>query len=136
MLSPRAFETQPEYLSALLVDLQHGSDTDPPRLIVSGEVDAVSAAELREACAEVLDRHQPTSIVVDLHGVTFVDSVGIRTLLLCHADAQRMDCCLTITRPQPPVYRVLQITALLEHLGVADPKPREESPAERAGWSH
>jgi hypothetical protein len=78
MLSPRAFETQPEYLSALLVDLQYGSDTDPPRLIVSGEVDAVSAAELREACAEVLDRHQPSSLVVVVPGGEC--AIGVRCL--------------------------------------------------------
>jgi anti-anti-sigma factor len=63
---------------------------------------------------------------MDLHGVSFLDSAGIHALVLCQADAQHVDCQITLTNPQPVVYRVLQVTGLLGHFGLAEPRPAED----------
>ena len=60
---------------------------------------------------------------MDLHGVTFLDAAGIRALVLCQADARQVDCQITLTQPQPVVYRVLEITGLLAHFGLTTPPP-------------
>jgi anti-anti-sigma factor len=114
MASGFAYDTQREYLPDLLID----ADTAPPAMIVSGDLDAVNADLLRTAVADVLRRHRPEHIDMDMHGVTFLDSAGIRALLLCQSDAQRADCRITLTRPCPGVYRVLEVTGLLDHFGL------------------
>jgi anti-anti-sigma factor len=85
---------------------------------VSGELDALSADLLRTAVADVLRRHRPERIDMDLHGVTFLDSAGIRALLLCQSDAQRAGSRVTLSRARPGVHRVLEITGLLDHFGL------------------
>jgi anti-anti-sigma factor len=99
------------------------SDNEPPRIFVFGEVDALTAGQLQKAVVEVLRDRRPRCIEMDLHGVSFLDAAGIRALLLCQADAQRVDCQIMLTEPQPVVYRVLQITRLLEHFRLTEPPP-------------
>ena len=55
---------------------------------------------------------------MDLSGVSFLDSSGIRALLLCHADAEQASCRMTITDAHRMVYQVLEITCLLDHFGL------------------
>jgi len=58
---------------------------------------------------------------LDLAGVTFLDSAGIRGLLLCLADARQMDCEFALRNTPTAVYPVLQVAGLLEHFGLANP---------------
>jgi anti-sigma B factor antagonist len=125
------FDAQPGDQPSLLVDL-HGSDTDSPRMLVFGEVDALSAAHLHKAVGDVLRDQRPRRIEMDLHGVSFLDSAGIHALVRCQADAQQVDCRITLSKPQPVVYRVLQVTGLLEHFGLTEPPPTDKP---RAGTS-
>jgi anti-anti-sigma factor len=120
----------------LVVDLQC-SDTEPPRMVVFGELDELSADRLQKAVGDVLRHHRPRCIEMDFHGVTFLDSVGIRTLLFCQADARQVDCQIRLTSPEPMVYQVLQITGLLDHFGLAAPQPsngRDETAAMDHRW--
>ena len=125
MDSQQPFAARPEDQSSLLVELQRDGDTEPPRMVVSGEVDAVSAAQLQKAVVGVLRQHRPSRIDLDFDQVTFLDSAGIRALVLCHADAKQVDCKLMVTRPRHMVYRVLEITGLLEYLCVTGPEPSD-----------
>ena len=126
-----SFDAQPGDQPSLLVDL-HCSATDSPRMLVFGEVDALSAGQLHKAVGDVLRDQRPRRIEMDLHGVSFLDSAGIHTLVLCQADAEQVDCRITLSKPQPVVYRVLQVTGLLEHFGLTTPPPADEP---RAGTS-
>ncbi len=93
-------------------------------MVVFGDVDTVNAARLHKDFIEVLRHHQPSRIEMDFHGVNFLDSAGIRVLLLCEADARQVGCRITLTDPQPPVRQVLRMTGLLEHFGLAGPGTR------------
>jgi anti-anti-sigma factor len=104
---------------SLLVDVHGGDDTQAPRIAVAGEVDMLTAPAVQEAVVDVLHHRHPRRIEIDLRGVTFLDSAGIRTLLMCHADARQEDCLLTVVDPHPRVYRVLQITGLLGFFALA-----------------
>jgi anti-anti-sigma factor len=119
MASGFAYDAQRDFRP----DLQIDADTAPPGMTVSGELDAVNADELRSAVADVLRRHRPERVDIDMHGVTFLDSAGIRALLLCQAEAQRVDCRITLSRPRPGVYRVLEVTGLLDHFGLQARRP-------------
>ena len=83
---------------------------DPERggtvLRVSGELDLVTEPELEAALAEVTA--QP--IRIDLSGLAFMDSTGLRALL----SAAREYPALQISGPlQPPVQRLLELTQTL-----------------------
>jgi anti-anti-sigma factor len=103
---------------SLLVDVNGSDDAPVQRIAVAGEVDMLSAPAVQEAVVDVLHRRHPRRIEIDLRGVTFLDSAGIRTLLICHDDAEQENCSLTVVDPHPRVYRVLQITGLLGHFAV------------------
>jgi anti-anti-sigma factor len=118
MPSDHMFDVQSDGRFSLLVSPDDGTDTDATQVILSGEVDALSADLLTETVADILSRRRPRRVEIDLDGVTFLDSAGIKAMLRCHADAQQADCRLALTAPRAMVYRVLEITGLLEHFGV------------------
>jgi anti-anti-sigma factor len=134
MYSERSFDLPTEDQPWLLVELQ-GSGSVPPRMVVSGEIDALTAAQLQKAVVDVLRHQRPAGIEMDLSGVTFLDSAGIRALVLCQADARQVECQITLTNPQPIVYRTLQITGLLEHFGLAKSQPSDRPLSAMAGAS-
>jgi anti-anti-sigma factor len=115
---------------SLLVDLQFDVEPDGARMVLSGDLDALNAERLQKAVLEVL-RHQPHSLDLDLSGATFLDAAGISALLLCKADAEQVECPMTLSNPSFMAYRVLEVVGLLDHFGVATP-PGSGSPARRA----
>ena len=63
-------------MDMLRISQEHGT---PPVLRVRGELDLLTADELRSALAEALAAD--ATVVVDLDGVTFVDACGLRVIL-------------------------------------------------------
>ena len=128
-------------------------DTTPRRLAVFGELDAATADDLREAVAEVLraevlradvlradvlraevlQADSLTSSVVDLDlaGLSFADSAGVRCLLVCRENAARAGCRLRLVDPCPAVRRVLEMTGVIQLVEVtgAAPEPATIGPA-------
>jgi anti-sigma B factor antagonist len=93
---------------------QHGRRTV---LVLSGELDLVSAPRLRNAIASL--RSEATDeVVVDLSDLTYIDSVGIGLLV---ASRRRLDAegrSFSVRNPAPQVLRLLEITGLVEYLGL------------------
>jgi len=123
MNSVHITDTVSEDRHSVLVDAPGG---EPPRMVVYGEVDGPNAVPLRKAVVDLLRRERPSSVEMDLHGVTFLDSSGIRALLLCRADAEQLGCEFRLTEPSPTAYQVLHITGLLEHFGLNDLSPGDD----------
>ena len=112
-----------------LIEIRHADDEDGPlRLLISGDVDEISARHLQQCLIDVLRREPPRDIRVDVSGVTFLDAAGIEALLRCQADARQLECRLFLTDPTPMTYRVLQIAGLLEQFGLARPRPDGHGP--------
>ena len=103
-------------------------DAEAARMVLSGEIDSVSAGELHRAVVEVLRHHRPRRIDLDLADVSFLDAGGTKALVLCQSDARQMDCRIRLTNVRPAVYQVLHITGLVEHFGV----PWQQPPPRRA----
>ena len=59
-------------------------------------------------------------VVVDLAGVDFIDSTGLRCLLKARRDAEGRGTTVRYVHPQPLVVRLLDITGTRHHLGLAD----------------
>lgn len=99
--------TQPE-------DLLTISSTDAG-LSASGEVDAHTAPTL----AAAIDAAGP-SVDLDLSGVGFVDSSGLRVLIDAHQRLAEAGGALRLTGVSDAVRRLLEISGVTEYLDVAD----------------
>ena len=100
-----------------LVTIEVSGDSATPILTVVGEVDSSSAPALRTRLDAVLDGGA-TTVTVDLHGVTFLDSAGLCVLAAAHRRAVRTGVRLRILASSRAVVRPLQITGLFDLLDV------------------
>jgi anti-anti-sigma factor len=108
----------------LIIEVESDGDAAPVRMIVSGDLDCLSAEQLRAAFLDVLRRHRPMRVEMSMRNVKFLDSAGIRALVLCRDDAELADCQVTLVQTPATVHRVLEITGLLTYFGVDGPAER------------
>ncbi|WP_433302207.1 STAS domain-containing protein [Actinoplanes sp. CA-030573] len=87
----------------------------------SGEIDVENAYEIREAVATQLAEGRPTRIELNLHNVTFIDSVGISALVAAFQLAAVSEVKLVVTRPSRFAHRQLWVTGLLGLFGNPTP---------------
>lgn len=79
-------------------------------LAVAGEIDTQTTDELRVAVDDLDVAHR--TLVLDLHGVEFVDSSGLGALLGIKKQQERAGGRLLLTRLSPPVARIIEITRM------------------------
>lgn len=84
-----------------------------------GEID-IATAEVLEDRIERAERTSPKAVVVDLNGLAFMDSSGLRVLIsaLKRAEDAGRGFAL-VCEPDRPVYRLLQISGVGEMTRVA-----------------
>ena len=117
----------------LLIDEARRGDAVVLRL--RGELDLRSAANLRLQLAEVV-RRCDADVLLDLEGVTFIDSTGLAAMLNALRRLTRAGRRLMLVCPDGPVLRILRLTRLdgtfsvyefvedaLEALGGQEPSP-------------
>lgn len=103
------------------------------QISVRGEIDLDNAYLIREAVDGALNGDRPSRIVIDLAGVTMIDSVGIGTLVSCFHTAAASTVRLLVTGPSTMVYRQLWISGLVGLLGLPTPTPDGGREAAGAG---
>jgi anti-anti-sigma factor len=94
-------------------------DGDVHTICLFGELDLATA----DGVADEIGRVQATdalSIVVDLSGLTFMDSTGVRLMLNAHARSRADANRLTMLRGGLAVQRVLQLCGVDRLLPFAD----------------
>jgi anti-sigma B factor antagonist len=103
-----------EGISALDVATSPGQGDGQWQVQVRGEVDVATSPQLQNELAELLSR-DARNLVVDMSGVTFIDSSGLGVLveILERLQAQQGDA-IVLRRMQEPVRRVFEITGLTE----------------------
>ena len=92
-------------------------------LNLSGELDLATVGELEDALRTRLEAGE--DVVVDLRGLAFMDSSGVRALVGAHQSAEGGDGSLTIVRaPQgSEVDRVIDVSGIATALGMVDEPP-------------
>jgi anti-sigma B factor antagonist len=93
----------------LTVQVDQGDD--PLVIRAFGEVDIASARTLEESLRQVLGRDH-SSIILDLAGVSFIDSTGLRVLLWAVAHSRENGDRLRIRCGSAAVCRVIEVTGL------------------------
>ncbi|MFN8123781.1 MAG: STAS domain-containing protein [Thermoleophilia bacterium] len=81
-------------------------------LRLTGELDLATAPDVL-AAVEAATGDGTSRLVLDMSGVSFIDSTGVRTLLEANRVAGND---LSLLAPSPAVTRVLELTELRGHL--------------------
>jgi anti-sigma B factor antagonist len=91
-------------------------------LSLKGELDLASAQRL-EAELEGLQAEKPALLVADLRQLAFIDSSGLRVILVAAERAGREERRFVVVRGSPEVDRVLEITGADRQLELVSSPP-------------
>src|SRR5881227_2008128 len=100
---------------------------DTIHLLLSGELAIASAPSIEEALRDA-EAQSPPVLLIDLRGLQFMDSTGLRTILSADARARDAGRRLVIVQGDENIQRVFQVTRLYERVEiVSDPADVEPS---------
>lgn len=88
---------------------------------LEGELDVAGSAQLDAELDRIIADHAPATIVLDLSDLEFMDSTGLRLVVLADARAKEEGRRLALVRGNPTVHRVFEITRMAERLDFEDP---------------
>jgi anti-sigma B factor antagonist len=88
-------------------------------MTLRGELDLASAPALAQEL-ETLQLTDAPLIVLDVRGLEFIDSTGLRVILAANTRAQEGGHEFALTHVQPQLQRLLTITHVSEHLRIID----------------
>ena len=105
---------------------------DTLEVVLEGELDIASVddAQRRVAAAE---RRAPSLLVIDLSNLTFVDSSGVRVLLLADDRARAVGRRLAVRLGTGPALRVFAALGLVEKFEVLPPRCGDRTPDQATG---
>jgi anti-sigma B factor antagonist len=90
-----------------------------PVVAVSGEIDVATAPQLRECLHGVISENSAT-IVVDLLGVTFLDSTALGVLVGALKRCRELGGDLQVVVVDPRIVKIFEITGLTSVFTIAD----------------
>src|SRR5687767_2587922 len=89
------------------------------RLALEGELDLSGVTELERAIDEVR-AEGAEQVVVDLRGLAFMDSSGLRAFVMADARARDEGWTFALVAGDEPVHRVFEITRMDERLNFVE----------------
>lgn len=98
---------------------------------IVGDVDFATAPRLQATLSEALDAARV--VIVDLRGVTFMDSIGIHVLMEAQHKANAKTCRLVFVRGSASLDRLFDIAGLDEQLQIVDPNQASPTANELLG---
>ena len=111
-----------------IFDLKTTEEGRTARIAFIGELDLASSKRVEEE-RERVERAGPEQIVLDLRGLSFMDSTGLRLITSADTRAREHGRRVTIIQGPAAVKRVFTITRLDERLDIVEDEP----PAAEAG---
>ena len=94
-------------------------DGDEHTVTVAGELDVATAERVEQALMEA-EAGDARAIVLDLSGLTFMDSTGVRLVLAATARSRADSNRLRLVRGSPGVQRVFVLSGVAETLPFID----------------
>jgi anti-sigma B factor antagonist len=82
-----------------------------PVLEAQGEIDVASAPEFHASLADLIGQ-DPDIVIVDMSGVTFIDSTGLGVLVAAEKEMREGGHDLRLVVTQPQIIRLLELTGL------------------------
>ncbi|MBV8463549.1 MAG: STAS domain-containing protein [Acidimicrobiales bacterium] len=97
-------------------EVSGGRNGDTEHLRLGGELDIASIADLQAA----LEATSATRLVLDLSGLTFIDSSGAAALVRAQQEAASEGRTVALRAPSKPVARVFGLLGMASVLETAD----------------
>jgi anti-sigma B factor antagonist len=99
------------------LDIEVSGDGPVTTVAVSGEIDITTAPQLEAAVAEL----QPAErLVLDLRGVSFMDSTGVRLVMALDLRSRAEGWAFAIARSSGPVAHVLDLCRIPDRVRTVD----------------
>src|SRR5688572_8131981 len=102
-------------LADRILTMQVVHDGNVMRIVPIGEIDMASANTFETVAEQVL-LSQPERIELDLAGVEFIDSSGLRSIVLLRNRARLEGIDLCAIGLSPAAERILELTGLIDEL--------------------
>ena len=84
---------------------------------VSGAIDGSTAPDLRKAIVETAT--PGCQLLLDMQGIKFMSSAGLRVMLLLHRQLQQGDSRVVLVGMQEPIYDAMEATGFLKYFQTA-----------------
>jgi anti-sigma B factor antagonist len=91
--------------------IEERNTSSPPVIAVSGEIDVATAPQLRESLHRVIAQGEAT-VVLDLLGVTFLDSTALGVLVGALKRCRELGGELHLVVADPRILKIFEITGL------------------------
>jgi anti-anti-sigma factor len=119
------------------LEVTHGEDAGARaiRMTVEGELDSASSRPLLDAFAELASEERAPALTLDLTGVQFIDSTGLRALIEIEHEARRHEVPLTVLPAPEAVTEILRVAGVADRLRLVNEgavQPSERDFLERA----
>ncbi len=102
-----------------ILDFETREGPDSTQITLRGELDLSTTLKVERELHRV-EGSTPGLLVLDLSGLTFLDSTGLRLIVGADQRARRDDRRLAIVKGPAAVHRVFSITKLDERLDMVD----------------
>jgi anti-sigma B factor antagonist len=103
---------------ALQIAVSPAAEAEPAIVVLSGEMDVVSTASFGEAMTE-LEGSSPDRVIIDIGGLTFIDSSGINALVQAARTIESRGGRAVLASPVSHVQRVFDITHVGDVVAIA-----------------
>jgi anti-sigma B factor antagonist len=103
-----------------LLSFQTTITGDTAVVTLQGELDVAGSNLLEGELDRVVADHAPATVVLDLSGLEFMDSTGLRLVVLTDAKAREGGWRFELIRGNDSVHRVFEITRMAERLNFAE----------------
>jgi anti-anti-sigma factor len=112
-------------VGSFTVTVEH--DHEVARLRLSGELDLAGTERLDEALREA--RAHAAHVEIDLRDLVFIDSSGLRTLMVLHNAADADEFSYALVQGPPEIHRTFVLTGLDRVFRFADGPAAPAAPA-------
>jgi anti-sigma B factor antagonist len=81
-------------------------------VVVTGDIDLGTAPDFEDELARAVEQHMGTGLVIDLTGVSFIDSTGLNSLVRAFERQRLMGGGLALVTDDSRVSMMLEVTRL------------------------
>jgi anti-sigma B factor antagonist len=99
--------------------IEERTDGSVPVIAVAGEIDVATAPQLRECLHRVIAQGQ-TTVILDLLGVTFLDSTALGVLVGALKRCRELGGELHVVVADARIMKIFEITGLTKVFPIAD----------------
>ncbi|MGI6203113.1 MAG: anti-sigma factor antagonist [Eubacteriales bacterium] len=92
------------------IKIEYDAQSQTLTLIITGEIDHHSVGRLREQADRELAVRRPKELVIDVSGVTFMDSSGLGFILGRYGKAEPLGATTTVKGASPLIHRILRLS--------------------------